>query len=68
MAEKKITLFQKTIFSEAITPGTATNEYVVKLRQPRDHAEIKEGRILEGAFQGNIKPHQFRLVIKEASP
>jgi len=38
--EKKISPFQKTILLEAITPGTPTNEYIIKLREPRDKAEI----------------------------
>ena len=42
MGEKRITLFQKAILTEAITPGTPTNEFVVKLRAPRDKAEILE--------------------------
>ncbi|MCL2494474.1 MAG: hypothetical protein FWE98_02310 [Oscillospiraceae bacterium] len=42
MQEKRITPFQKTILSEAITPGTPTNAYVVKLRTPRGKAEILE--------------------------
>ena len=42
MREKRITQFQKAILSEAITPGTPTNAYVVKLRMPRDKAEILE--------------------------
>jgi len=42
MREKKITPFQKMIFSEAITPGTPTNNYVVKQRLPRDKARILE--------------------------
>jgi len=42
MEEKRITEFQKAILDEAITPGTPTNEYVVRLRQPRDRAEILE--------------------------
>ena len=42
MSEKRITAFQKAIFSEAITPGMPTNAYVIKLRAPRGQAEILE--------------------------
>lgn len=50
MQEKRITPFQKMILSEAITPGTPTNAYVVNLRTPRDEAEIleTERRLLGG--------------------
>ena len=50
MKENKITSFQKAILSEAITPGTPTHEYVVKLRTPCDKAEIREieRRLLSG--------------------
>ena len=42
MNEKRITSFQKVILSRAITPGTPTNEYVVKMRQPYDNSKILE--------------------------
>jgi len=34
--DEQLTLFQRTIFEQAITSGTATNRYAVKLRQPID--------------------------------
>jgi len=42
MKEKRITPFQKVILSRAIIPGTPTNEFVVKMRQPYDNSKILE--------------------------
>jgi len=42
MKEKRISYFQKELLSRAITPGTPTNAYVVKMRQPIDNSEILE--------------------------
>jgi len=34
--DEQLTLFQRTVFEQAIMLGTATNRYAVKLRQPVD--------------------------------
>jgi|GEM_PF-2269744 len=34
--DEQLTLFQRAVFEQAFTPGTATNVYAVKLRQPVD--------------------------------
>jgi len=49
MSDPSITPFQKAIFSQAITPGTPTNDYVIKLRQPQ-HTRVQEieRRLLAG--------------------
>ncbi|MCL2531917.1 MAG: hypothetical protein FWE40_07150 [Oscillospiraceae bacterium] len=45
--DEQLTAFQKAIFERAITPGTATNLYAVRLRQPIDVREI-ERKLLSG--------------------
>ena len=40
MRERRIRPAHKVIFTEALKPGTPTNEYVVKMRQPYDNSEV----------------------------
>ena len=42
MGEERIRPVHRTIFSEAITPGTPTNQYVTWLNEPVDTSEILE--------------------------
>ena len=42
MKEKRISPLQKVVLSRAITPGTPTNAYVIKMRQPYDNSKILE--------------------------
>ena len=40
--EEQISSMKKTVLAEAIKPGTPTNTYVIKLRQPYDNSKILE--------------------------
>ena len=40
MKERRIRPAHKVIFAEALKPGTPTNEYVIKMRQPYDNSEV----------------------------
>ena len=42
MKENRIRPMHRVIFSEAITPGTATNQYVIWLNEPVDTTDILE--------------------------
>jgi len=47
MKEKKIPPLQKVMLAEAITPGTPTNQYVIRLNRKVDYTEITR-RLLDG--------------------
>jgi len=47
MKEKRISPLQKVMLSEAVTPGTPTNQYVIRLNGKVDNAEIRR-RLLSG--------------------
>lgn len=42
MAEERIRPLHRTMFAEAITPGTPTNQYVIWLNSPVDTSAVME--------------------------